>query len=405
LQSRRHRMQRYLKPGKKRLAPARLPWQVLSGITRVLQCCWGTVGIFAFFRESGLLVIDDYRQVQHTLFAPNCSGERRLEEVAAIAGIGALKEIDLTWPYGGYFRPETISCGHELHGGLMIGSAFALYTVHQQQQHQRWHLQEIAAGIEGGVPLCPSPLADSALQECFWGSLSEHGLKLVSFSPTSTFVDGNWTQQQSMVLPIQGPEWKSFNGAIVPCSSVNSRGQSQVIGPVDMMLPSREGADWCLALAGWDGQNLPLAFIALDGLGQLPSEGSVVRPYLDAPHHHPARVADMQLQSLQLQASDVRLWALFLTGSNAGSAEWHLQAWDLLSLRTVGRWRPSLPWKDGAFQPTAVCEDAYRRLFLVGFGHYAVGLPDAPLLLHAPLLSEAQPSDVQEKQTSDLPRR
>eukprot|EP00971_Amphidinium_carterae_P135442 2683729-Amphidinium_carterae.1 len=173
-----------------------------------------------------------------------------------------------------------------------------------------------------------------------------------------------------------------------------------------MLLPSRNGADWCLALAGWDGQNLPIAFVLLDRVGQLPSAGTTVRPYLDAPHRHPAR--STQLLSLQLQPTDVRLWALFLMDSDAGSPEWHLQAWDLLFLRTAGRWRPSLPWKGGAFRPTAACEDAFRRVFIVGFGHSASGAPDAPVLLHAPLLSEAHSSDVvesQENQTLDLPRR
>eukprot|EP00971_Amphidinium_carterae_P206347 4094716-Amphidinium_carterae.1 len=132
----------------------------------------------------------------------NCSGQRRrLEQVSEISGIGSLEEIAVRWPYGGYFRPESIACGYDAEGGLMISSAFASYAVHQQP---RLHLEEVAAGIEGGVPLCPSPAADSSMSECFWGALSAEGLKLVSAS----------SDDPSVVLPIQGPQWQAFNGAI-----------------------------------------------------------------------------------------------------------------------------------------------------------------------------------------------
>ncbi|CAK9112452.1 Hypothetical protein SCF082_LOCUS52132, partial [Durusdinium trenchii] len=89
-------------PHAKHFVPERLPWQVLRGVTRILQFSWTFVGMMAVLRELGIYQID---------FQQHPGGERRLSAAPKSTEDFTLnfEEVEVSWPHGAFFEAEVIS--------------------------------------------------------------------------------------------------------------------------------------------------------------------------------------------------------------------------------------------------------------------------------------------------------
>ncbi|CAE8641123.1 unnamed protein product, partial [Polarella glacialis] len=194
-------------PHAKHFAPERLPWQVLRGVTRVLQLSWGMTGVMALLRELGIYRID---------FQQHPGKERRLQEmlverllpVAPTAG-GCMREslaeriglkeseknwlqfeaLEVQWPHGSFFQPEVLSwmpssnevnASFDIAGELFLGSSFSHHRLFLPlvRGPPPLRLEELGDAAEknrdgsgppssGAVPLC-GPLSSAG--GCFLAS-------------------------------------------------------------------------------------------------------------------------------------------------------------------------------------------------------------------------------------------
>merc|ERR1712032_1201278 len=93
--------------------------------------------------------------------------------------------------------------------------------------------------------------------------------------------------------------------------------------------------------------------------GRLPSNRARVVPVLNAPL--PNTDVARRVQALHVEARGARLWAVLREGD--------VLAWDLLELRSLGRWKVRRPLDAGGivFQPQALCEDSQHGvLYILG---------------------------------------
>eukprot|EP00927_Polykrikos_kofoidii_P044320 TRINITY_DN38319_c0_g1_i1.p1 TRINITY_DN38319_c0_g1~~TRINITY_DN38319_c0_g1_i1.p1 ORF type:complete len:1278 (-),score=174.59 TRINITY_DN38319_c0_g1_i1:181-4014(-) len=399
--------------------PERLPWQVLSRMTRVLQLCWAYTGLMALLKEIHLYQVD---------FQEHPGSERRLRAETALE----FERLGVEWPHGTLFRPRGLACMSggvdsvsigDLGGavsGLAVTSPFAMYSVDtrgQQATATRETRSAAPAAKHSGsifqleeihrerlppstVLICPpqTPRADSDIS---FGDPGGHELNAsisalraastpTSFSnsslasscllaaPTSKGLEvwpadsqGRNSESASLLL-IDGNPWKLLAGAVVRCS-----GATWLL-PVDKeyVRPT-----WCLMLVGWDGELLPVAAVPLfDGLGHPPRTRTRVSPLFDAPLH--ATVLDGEVMTLHLEPRRGRLWAVVRHVQGVSSGV-ELEAWDLLGSQSLGRKRVLWPPGIGVFRPAALCEDEV-------LGMLAIGRSDVtgPSLLRAALPAE-----------------
>eukprot|EP00403_Amphidinium_massartii_P003517 CAMPEP_0178375006 /NCGR_PEP_ID=MMETSP0689_2-20121128/2665_1 /TAXON_ID=160604 /ORGANISM="Amphidinium massartii, Strain CS-259" /LENGTH=1208 /DNA_ID=CAMNT_0019994985 /DNA_START=84 /DNA_END=3710 /DNA_ORIENTATION=+ len=323
--------------------PERLPWQVLSHMTRVLQVCWFYTCLMALLKEMGIYQVDYQQHPGH---------ERRLH--TAVSDPWIFDEVKIHWPHGSFFHPEGVSCFPDHERALVMSSPFALYSAFAEPNAEGWFLQEMLRYRvpPSSVAVChPSGSWHSRSAEQAWSQASacqlmtptEDGVRLW---PLGEEAGGDATS----TLALQGPSWRLLAGAVTPCSLVSS------------LLPvSHQAAEWCFIFAGWDGEMLPVAVMPLTGnssdtaAGVFPA-GSELLPSLDVPL--PASESRKGIVALHIEPETARLWALLKGGV--------LMAWDLVRLRALGRWR--LHWRahSDTFHPVAFCGNAEDGFFAVG---------------------------------------
>eukprot|EP00933_Yihiella_yeosuensis_P033052 TRINITY_DN26763_c0_g1_i1.p1 TRINITY_DN26763_c0_g1~~TRINITY_DN26763_c0_g1_i1.p1 ORF type:complete len:1057 (+),score=180.41 TRINITY_DN26763_c0_g1_i1:120-3173(+) len=452
-------------PHSKHFVPERLPWQVLRGTTRVLQFAWAFTGIMAVLRELGWYRID---------FQQHPGKERRLEAeqppaISATEGgvrcqsgpqfndlptklIDASKRsekddriwlrfesVQVQWPHRSFFQPEVLSwmpsvtrassststpnssAAKQLPSGtgaglLLIGSEFAHYRLTGMASsspeplvlEEFYPLQNMAVDGHGSTSSLPPPGAIAICGHvCFLGTPSqEEGL--LTFWPLNQ--DGGQglcpepLKGVSLRLaPLRGGRaarpWRLLSGLVTQCDDFEFVREA-----------TRHRSTWCLLLAGWDGERLPIAMVPLiDGPCLMPAQGMTIRPLFSVPlgtssHRRVNRrnadsgggsvsggvVGDgvgntvgadgdiisldvaAQAGKLDLSQKSIHLWGLFENGE--------LWSWDLLQPKVLGRWNLDLPKSLGEdFQISSLCEDEDRRILLVaGWGATA-----GPQLLEA----------------------
>jgi len=328
--------------------PERLPWQVLSRMTRVLQLCWFYSGVMALLKETDIYQVDYQQHPGH--------GERRL--CASPAELWPFQPMEFEWPHGDFFRAQGLFCHPE--GDLLIGSPFAVYraraTIDESKGDSTWRLEELerrrlpvsaaaaclpVSQLSAPVqPSCVFVVSSTQGTLSFWQQRTSLGAAKL---PTVGF-------NQSQTLKMDGEPWSLLTGAILKCNRVTS------------ILPSEEPlSEWCLLLAGWDGLLLPVAAVPLNSVhGQLTVVGRHVRPAFDVP----LSLAEPPptVKALHLEPQSARLWAILDTGE--------LLAWNLLQAQRLGSWRPQWPVaRAGTFQPMAICEDlGSRQIFVLSRG-------------------------------------
>lgn len=363
-----------------RFEPEMLPWHVLQWTTKCLQGALAVSFVFLFMQEFFDLA----------LFKAGAADLLRIEErrLQVVFDAGAqpwrfAEWTELSWPHGAFFRPVGASC-HGLGeaasllrnaGGLpivasatntfagvvVVSSAYAHYVVadvpdvldvpdgpRSSVATQLLELRSVGQSPGAQLFCAATGVANashaSTEPPCLWGALEiSGGVSLQEFGVAGSAV---------MTLPGDNAAWRLFTGALVGCAGV-----------ADFMPDGSIVEEWCLLMAGWDGERLGVVAQPLSGgpsgRAWSPHAGSRVSPQADVPL--PEGEVEVGFQALHLEPSSLRLWAITTDG--------HLAAWDLRDARSHGRWEPRwLPTYDpsGPFQPEALCEAAGLGLVVVG---------------------------------------
>lgn len=311
--------------------PEKLPWQVLSNITRVLQCCWMYGGVMMALKALGMYQVDYQRPEKNE---PRlCATQQLLYE-----------QLEVEWPHGPLFNPVGLSCNSDWLGELFITSPFGVYETKvigmqgdEFREIDRLNVPASAATICSSSDGTSLHSASASIPRCILVSPVQNSLAFWGIGDTG--------QSPHMIeVPILGEAWQSVAGAITRCDAL-----------VDMAPSERSPGTWCLLLAGWDGSSIPLATLALDDESGLPSSGAMVRPSLDAP------IDDQGLEknvvSLSMDHAGM-LSVLFAQG--------RLEMWNLFTSQHLGSW--VLKWDSGKddFKPAAICSNGTEALFTVG---------------------------------------
>lgn len=354
--------------------PEKLPWQVVSSLTRILQCCYLFVTFMAILKEASIYQVD---------FQQHPGGfERRL----ALAPQLEFALLKAEWPHGVLFRPRGLFPSTGRWGELVVASPFGLYaaTLATDRLGDFRQLTQARLPAAAAVACGPSePWLSLQVPEerCLLVTPLKAGLAFKSIA-------GGLQRQNSTLLPIEGEAWRLVTGAAVRCDQLKTLSWS--LGGA--------AATWCLLIVGWDGTALPVAVVPLPhGPGRPPRPGQLVRPCLDAPLA--AHDAAGGVLAVHLQPRQGRLWALLANGD--------LLAWDIFQGRRIGRWTPL--WPTSSFRPAALSEDTAGSLLVIGrseiapaaAGTDAMQAETGPLLVQAELqLSEnraplAEPRDIQ----------
>eukprot|EP00913_Durusdinium_trenchii_P022153 g20814.t1 len=114
----------------------RLPWNLVSFITRVLQLVWVGLGVMGALRETNAVIFDFQRSY--------IVEERRLQEAIA------LEPLEVPWPHA-FFRPEHLTSCDQPHR-LLISSPFAHFEL-QDHAGDSLHLVNTTDGNQISVQL------------------------------------------------------------------------------------------------------------------------------------------------------------------------------------------------------------------------------------------------------------
>lgn len=353
----------------------RLPWKVLYYNTRSLQVAWLIMFVINLMEQCGMFLInvqtmdmkeieehqeeEDIREVINSEIEHGEAIEGPPDHHRRLFSIGAwsspswsFQRWPIQWPQPAIFKAEAMHCrsGTSL---PLLSTSYKLFKVVRNAtlSKQRLELEELNAKSfpASSVMICDS----EAKEECLQAALTTQGLRL-------------WSSEVDTTVQITGKTWRRVAGVQAPCESLEPLLRASPVG--------RSWTGRCLLLAGWDGSRLPVAVLPW------PSAGATVSPIVDAPLTLPGRQvrprgardaqspstatcaaegSTVQVKSLSLEASALRLWAL------QGQDLW---GWDLLHGRVLGRW--TLPDFRRGFEATAICagSGATRRprLMLAG---------------------------------------
>lgn len=274
----------------------RLPWRVLQSMTRVLELAWLGVGLSQLLQD--FLAVKEY----------DLNPTRRLQSTAPLDlpswNFDALPSE--VWPRGAFFSPSAISCtGPSV---LLVGSNGLHWTAYGERPPAALDLENYEGGSQPSA-FC----ADQAGSRCFLASLAPSQSALLLWEPRSRA-----TQNFTLTRP-----WHLFSGAAVECAKIAWHPNVR--------------SEWCVLLAGWDGQTLPLVVLPVE-LGSLPQQ-----PF------SPSFDIDVEAFSLGQEPVAIHLeqggllWAWHADGS--------ITLWDVLKLRRLRQWRPlqQQSWKPLSF--------------------------------------------------------
>lgn len=386
------------------IKPDMLPWCVLQWVTHCVQAALGLSFVFLCMQDFfNISLFKDNEDAHHsTIGDPRrlqavgpAWSEIAMNRIRAVVGASArdgsfAEWAEVPWRHAAFFEPVGASC-HGLGesaaflrsaGGLQVTSSAAevitdvlvvatayvhyvladvpdvLVVAEERSSNLARQLRELrSVGQTPGAQLfCAatggaSSSRHSATPPCLWGSLAPFGaISLQPLRPPGSAV---------AVVPLDGKPWSVFTGALVDCAGV-----------ADFVAGGNSSEEWCLLMAGWDGERLGVVAQPLGGgasaSGWMPRAGSRMSPQADVPL--PEGEVELGFRSLHFEPLSFRLWAI--------TADGHLAAWDLRDARSHGRWVPQwLPQGDasGPFQPAALCEAPGRGLLVVG--RDSLGLP------------------------------
>lgn len=331
----------------------RLPWKTIRRLTSLLQIGWVFLGVQLALQDAGWMDIsfmyggtDDF------------DWRRRLASQKAQPELLIAEKVEAIWPHAGFFRPVALSCvplpGHT--DRLLIAGPYSVYesTVSLASSASLQMAPMPRASLPVGTAvLCKRLEVDlenaSDSPECMLGLLTEGGLAVWQFGDA---------RSSATILPVEGQPWKSMTGSVLRCDRLGYQAA-----------PAEDQAFWCLVLAGWDGERIPVAVVPLGvGSGEkfAIAAGAAVRPRFDVPLElgPPSAALDVP-PALHLDPGTGRLLAL-LRGHGKAT---ELQAWDLAGeQRSLGRRQlpASLAGDDSDFDAVACCMATSGGLLLAG---------------------------------------
>lgn len=347
--------------------PQRLPWKLLYCTTRSVQLAWLLMFVM-YTIDLAYPTLNFDQQISVEELEESIEEDSKNESAKAVEArrlhgnsTWRFETIEAAWPQRELFRPETVSCLPD--GSLLLGTPYELYQAKPKDVDARpssFALESVPRPSfpPGSVALCSSTASAVAGGHlCILGAAAVGG---IAFWP---FGSDRWGSE-AVVMPIEGGRpWRQLSGAALPCAAV---AELLVLSDGDW---GRKG-DWCLLLAGWDGERLPVAVLRLPRGPSAPPAAGTIQPIFDAPlrllrgmpggpssEMLPAKVGERDVVALHVEGRRGRMWVLLAAGE--------LQGWDLLASTTLGRWHPSWPLSSGGFQATALCEDASGRGLLV----------------------------------------
>lgn len=350
--------------------PVRLPWQLMSALTRAVQLVWIVVGIFAVLRETRAVVYD-FQEV-------NIAEGRRLQ--VENGPPWDFEKVPVDWPFSTHFQPEVLHCpwvpSLNASTSLLVGTRFVQYQLalssvtaaSLEEMDPTWMPQN-------AVTLCGPPELGSAA--CLISTRTPDGL---SFSPYSRGLTA-----PASLLAFEGPPWRLHTGSIVPCG----------MQPVKQTANEtrRVAERWCLLLAGWaSGSELVFTLVDLPaGPGSLPRSG-VLRTSLSLPlplesiaQNGPS---SRPVRAVHLSPSQGRLWVI--------TSLRDLLVYDLIAglsskPRLLAQWTSAWPHSMAGFLPLAACEGSDGDFWVVGrSSNHTRG---EPILLSGRVPSEILSSD------------
>eukprot|EP00929_Paragymnodinium_shiwhaense_P001461 TRINITY_DN10169_c0_g2_i2.p1 TRINITY_DN10169_c0_g2~~TRINITY_DN10169_c0_g2_i2.p1 ORF type:complete len:1070 (+),score=237.07 TRINITY_DN10169_c0_g2_i2:81-3290(+) len=241
--------------------PVRLPWTLLSVVTRAVQIVWA-VALVTHTLEAALIIRWDFaknpsgmaevlKDEEHEFF-----NYRRLKSIThdgadshnvSDPGPSTLQAhaIKVKWPYGAFFRPESLDClvdpeaessttAGQQHR-LMISSKAILYvgrrnfTTARKEPEQALRLRsQPSAGA--GIPLGLACGGTALKQDvpCFLLGVVEGGQLTLSSPPAQ---DDTASRPWTLQLPLPQKDtgsWNLVSGAILPCPRLQQK--EQVVG-------------------------------------------------------------------------------------------------------------------------------------------------------------------------------
>jgi hypothetical protein len=314
---------------------ANLPWLIVWSLTRVAQVVVLCLMVLSVLRGFNIWTIDYEINIQVE--------DRRLDGSTL-----SLEHVDVKWPHGSYFRPDTISCLPD--GALLLGSPFLQYTAISTQD-DRLMLRALASTImpSKAVVACAVPKDNYTgyTPPCLVMLPGKGGLSIWQWVSMEN-------HSEEVYLSFPGMSWTSVSGGIMHCANLESLYE---------IVPEAQGTEWCLVVTGWDGNTIPLAVAPL--FSGMPKRGPLA-PYFAIPmtwgveqngQSASQNLADQQLISLHLESYGSRLW--LLAGSDV-----HL--WDVQKLMKLGKWAIHSDIDLTKFLSRAMCLDSAFRLTVVG---------------------------------------
>jgi len=282
----------------------RLPWNLVSFITRALQFVWIGLGVMGALRETDAVVMDWQRSY--------IVEERRLKEELRF------EELELDWPLGTFFRPEHLACSRE---GLLISSSFSHFMLQENSTGTSLKLKDIPSR---------SQMFCDPWKLCVRAEFPTSGQLLLHVNTTG----------RNEIHELRWPKTLRFyGGSVLPCAQLDAFASE----------PS------CFLMVLGDEKDKSRLQIAWSRLPSSRRSMEAREMHLNF-RNHSIQVAQAQAtaQGLEkLAALDVNQGTLSLLFSSGRIEQWKLlgdQPEQVTSL--MATWRHS---KDDPFRPTALC--------------------------------------------------
>ncbi|CAE7601144.1 RNF25 [Symbiodinium natans] len=205
----------------------RLPWNLVSFVTRAIQLVWLGLGVMAILRETKTHIFD--WQASHIV------EERRL--AASQVPEVVFEQLNVSWPYGHFFSPDALSCQSK--GEVLVGSTFAQYAVLDTEQPIQL-VEKLPQEIPGGWRLA----CDKTGLECLWVEQRDDSpstLQLHDVNRTAGLAP--MTVELRGVTPAR-PRWRYLAGSVLSCALLENP---------PSVLKTASGS--CLLVALGDGTN------------------------------------------------------------------------------------------------------------------------------------------------------
>ncbi|CAE7806411.1 FCPF [Symbiodinium sp. CCMP2592] len=310
----------------------RLPWNLVSFVTRTIQLVWLALGIAAILRETKTHIFD--WQVSHIV------EERRLAAVQVSELV--FQPLNISWPYGGFFSPEAVSC--QPNGAVFVGSTFAQYTLLDLEDPIQ--LLEMPSQ---DIPASWRLVCDKGSLECLWIEQRDEMLTLLHANRTAG-IPGLERPLTVELGSTVGSRHRFLAGSLVSCASL------------EQDLHPKTTSRSCLLLVLGDGTNeISFATVVLPRTQEevsslkmrLTLRSQLTLELKNTTSKQDRSAAPEQVDAVYLDVvQEGRLWILISSG--------RLELWDFISSRPLTSF--ALP---KGFRGSGLCTRARDGVLLI----------------------------------------